>query len=183
MRKSRRSFACGKRNQIPFHSTVLVWITILSNLLQPRKFHDLSTRNRLFFVSRRSPVSTLLNWGAKSFVEINFIMLSSKRLENFLFCFQLETGGLVIGWLGIVTSVLYGVVSIIFAALLAMGQISDQQLKEITGSPKRDMEFLRQCSLNPKTLWIIIFTENHFSHHRGLRIHLRCQHCLLRIVC
>jgi len=54
-----------------------------------------------------------------------------KRLDNFLYCFNLETGGLFYGWFGIVSCVFSLLISIIFIVGVFAGFIDDQALQQM----------------------------------------------------
>lgn len=62
--------------------------------------------------------------------------MKSKRIDNFLYCCQLETGGFVLGWLGIIGSILSIVTCILMAVLLWTQTFSDEDLQTMGfGSP------------------------------------------------
>lgn len=54
-----------------------------------------------------------------------------KRLDNFLYCFKLETGGLFYGWFGIVSCILSFVLSIIFIVGVFTGFVDNQALQQM----------------------------------------------------
>jgi hypothetical protein len=57
--------------------------------------------------------------------------MKTKHLNSFLFCFQLETGGLFFGWLGIVSSVVVILCSILMIVGLFENVITDESLQQM----------------------------------------------------
>jgi hypothetical protein len=59
------------------------------------------------------------------------MMIRQKRLDNFLFCFGLETGGLVFGWLGIIGAILSVLMFISIVVGLSQSFITDDSLVQM----------------------------------------------------
>lgn len=58
-------------------------------------------------------------------------MLGSKRLDSFLCCFQLETGGLIIGWIGVISSFISALLCILMVVGLAAGILNGENLQQM----------------------------------------------------
>lgn len=64
-------------------------------------------------------------------------MMKTKRLDSFLWCFQLETGGLFIGWMGIVSSLLAILICSLMIVGFTQGMANDETLQSMGfGNPE-----------------------------------------------
>lgn len=75
-------------------------------------------------------------------------MAGSKRLDSFLCCFQLETGGLIIGWIGVISSLISAALCILMVVLLAAGMLNAESLEQ--------MGFGREGEFNQDELQMMI---------------------------
>lgn len=57
--------------------------------------------------------------------------LKTKRIDSFLFCCSLESGGLFLGWFGIIGSILTVVLAILMTVLLLQSVITDEGLQQM----------------------------------------------------
>lgn len=55
----------------------------------------------------------------------------TKRLDSFLFCFSLESGGYFLGWMGVVGSLLVILTSILAIVAVAQGMMDDDTLRQM----------------------------------------------------
>lgn len=71
-----------------------------------------------------------------------------KRLDKFLFCCRLETGGYVFGWLGIIHCILALILFVLIIVGLTNDMITDDTFQSIdygnSGSTGQDMTNIRQ---------------------------------------
>lgn len=58
-------------------------------------------------------------------------MWQTKRLDSFLCCFQLETGGLILGWFGIVGSFLSILICSLIIVGIIQGVVTDDTLQQM----------------------------------------------------
>lgn len=57
--------------------------------------------------------------------------MKSKRLNNFLYCFDLETGGLILGWFGIVGSIFAVLICTLMIVGLSDSYLTDENLQQM----------------------------------------------------
>lgn len=69
------------------------------------------------------------------------------RLKSFLYCFQLETGGLFFGWFGIIGSLIVLVLFALAITGIANGMLSDESLQQMgfgdSGTTQDQMNTIR----------------------------------------
>lgn len=58
-------------------------------------------------------------------------MSGPKRLDSFLCCFTLETGGLIIGWIGVISSLISAALCILMVVLLAGDMLNSESLEQM----------------------------------------------------
>lgn len=64
-------------------------------------------------------------------------MLGNKRLQNFL-CFELDTGVIIIGWIGIIGSIISIVFILAGIAFLLSGAMTEKEFRQIGVPPDVD---------------------------------------------
>lgn len=78
--------------------------------------------------------------------------MKTMRLNSFLFCFQLETGGLIIGWIGIISCLIGALLSILMVVGLAAGMMDMKYWQEMGYTregelDQNDLDVIRNGSL------------------------------------
>lgn len=64
-------------------------------------------------------------------------MFGNKRLQTFL-CFQLDTGAIIIGWIGVIGSIISTVLILAGLAFLVSGEVTEEEFRQMGFPPDVD---------------------------------------------